>query len=239
MQADQVDQWPGLLQHDVHRCQLRLPKLVKELLRDPTLNLCVAGGYIRSCIANEPVNDIDLFSSSRVLAELAALRLAPGTPFHKTENAITVRMPNSPAVQFIHRWTFDRPERVIPSFDFTIARAAMWWDAPGNQWRTICDPRFYADLAAKRLIYCSPIRSEGAGGSMLRVLKFYQKGYRIPLDSLGAVIARLTKDVRAEAQTETDIAKVITGLLREVDPSIDPAHVAHLPGGLIETGNQQ
>jgi hypothetical protein len=73
-----------------------------------------------------------------------------------------------------------------------------------------------------------------AGGSILRVLKFYQRGYRIPLDSLGAVIARLMKPVDFDkiigrTDQEDQLAKVLTGLLREVDPNVDPTHEAHLP----------
>jgi hypothetical protein len=90
------------------------------------------------------------------------------------------------------------------------------------------------------------VRIEEAGGSCLRVLKFYQKGYRIPLNSMGAVIARLMSAVRIEdvrsfndknAWDEEKLAKVITGLLREVDPNIDPSHIAHLPSE-DESGEQ-
>ena len=67
---------------------------------------------------------------------------------------------------------------------------------------------------------------------MLRVLKYYQKGYRIPMDSLGKVIARLVSKVNFHAIDPGDnewLAKVVTGLLIEVDPAIDPLHNAHLP----------
>lgn len=60
------------------------------------------------------------------------------------------------------------------------------------------------------------------------MLKFYKRGYRIPLDSAGAVVARLVRDVRWYSQPEADVAKVVTGLLHEVDPNIDPNHIAHL-----------
>jgi hypothetical protein len=90
-------------------------------------------------------------------------------------------------------------------------------------------------LAAKRLVYRSPIRNEDAGGSMLRVLKYYQKGYRIPLNSLGSVIARIVKAIdfeKVDAKNEFQVGKIVTGLLREVDPDIDPLHIAHLPSNI-------
>jgi len=126
-------------------------------------------------------------------------------------------------IQFIHRWTFDAPEKVIASFDFTIASAALWYEkriTDKGRWVSLCDDSFYADLAAKRLIYRSPVRVEDAGGSMLRVLKFYQRGYRMPLDSLGAVMGADVQGAfdhtKSDLSDEGQVAKVLTGLLREV-----------------------
>jgi hypothetical protein len=113
-------------------------------------------------------------------------------------------------------------------------------DPENSGWRSVSDSRFYSDLAAKRLVYTMPQRNEDAGGSMLRVLKYYQRGYRIPIDSLGSVMARLMMGVRYRAIEENDekrwhepleikLGEEITRLLREVDPDIDPKHISHLP----------
>jgi len=225
-----------LLTEDLTWCVSRLPNLLRKLIKERPNQLVVAGGYIRSCIANEKVNDIDVFSPSAGDAQLCVSILKLAGPdvlkVVKTENALTICTKPYP-VQFVHKWVFAKPEDVIPSFDFTVAKAAIWYD--GNNWVSLCDDRFYLDLAAKRLVYCCPIRNEYAGGSMLRVLKFYQRGYRIPLDSMGAVIARLVQGVGMRMNStppesqEKQLAKVLTGLLREVDPSVDPEHIAHLP----------
>lgn len=216
----------------------RMPDDVRSLLVNQGNEMFLAGGFIRACIANETVNDVDLFTGSKEAAKAWSQFIAEKRKkqVFKTDNAITV--PGKPPVQFIHRWTFDTPRDCIASFDFTIAQAAVWWEPVGNpkegrdgRWNSICSDRFYADLAARRLVYTSPRRSEEAGGSLLRVLKFYQRGYRIDLDSLGKVVARLSMGdglVRA-AVTEESHAKVCSGLLREVDPDIDPSHNAHLP----------
>lgn len=218
---------------DVAWAVRRLPFIVRSLLQRHGVKLFLAGGYLRAVIAGERVNDIDLFAPSKDYAEACAKELAAGDPKKKprrlleTENAYTVFCKPFP-MQFIHRWTFDRPEDALASFDFTVAQAAIWWDA--TSWHSLCGPRFYADLAAKRLVYTKPQRDEAPGGSMLRVLKFYQRGYRIPLDSLGAVIARLAGGVKQfSGHDSAVIAPLLTGLLREVDPLIDPNHVAHLP----------
>lgn len=225
--------------HDLQWCLRRAPCELLELMKRHGAKVFVAGGYIRSCVANEPVNDIDLFTSSWQESATMALELAGGDEARvkKTDNCYYV-LEFRTHIQFIHRWTFTDPEACILSFDFTIARAAFWWDASENgAWKSGADSRFYQDLAAKRLIYCSPVRIEETGGSLLRVLKFYQRGYRIPLDSMGKVIARLMTGVDAEKVDalrgdetfEQWNGRVISGLLREVDPLLDPTHAAHLP----------
>jgi hypothetical protein len=215
-----------------------------ELMQTAGPRLVVAGGFIRACIAREPVNDVDVFTQTPADAQLFAdlLAVKRGHKPYTTENAHTIRGRGLP-VQFIHRWTFEVIEQLIASFDFTIARAAIWFDKPeppGVQqlWGKV-DPHFYADLAGRRLVYCSPTRKEEAGGSLLRVLKFYQRGYRIPLDSLGAVLGRLLMGVdepnwQKRATMIPDVwagqmGHVLTQLLREVDPAIDPNHLAHEP----------
>lgn len=238
--------------HDLQWCLRRAPRELLSAMKHFGPEVMVAGGYVRSCVTNEPINDIDCFVPSKEKALILAMRLVGGdnTCIYTTPNAFTLKGFKTP-IQIIHRWLFADPQSAILSFDFTIARGAFWWAkgtplvdaATGKttetgQWQSICDARFYADLAGKRLIYCNPVRIEEAGGSLLRVLKFYQRGYRIPLDSLGDVIARLMSGVRVSDVTnkgdsdhcdESQLSKVLTGLLREVDPNIDPSHIAHLP----------
>jgi hypothetical protein len=82
------------------------------------------------------------------------------------------------------------------------------------------------------LVYAEPIREEEPGGSTLRILKFYQKGYRITIDSFAGVITRLVNGVdfsdlmvnKGKLDTE-QFRKVIRGLMHEVDPNIDPDHI--------------
>lgn len=220
--------------HDLSFAVLRLPYKLKEIMKDPTWQnaVFVGGGYIRSVVSGDKINDIDVFVKSEKEAELLAYKLdTDKRGIHKTDNAYTVK--GKPAIQIIHRWVFEKPEDVSNSFDFTVCCAVIAYD---GGWKSFCDERFYRDLAARRLVYRSPVRNEDAGGSMLRVLKYYAKGYRIPLDSLGCVIARLVKEIDTnliDIKDEQETSKIITGLLRVVDPLVDPTHEAHLPA--IET----
>lgn len=210
----------NLSEQDLNWITKRLPLSVKEMLKTRK-DVFLAGGFIRSCITREEVQDIDLFVSSKDVANLVALKLCPaGHTVFETDNAFTVKV-NGIAVQVIHRWVFNTPLECIASFDFTIASAAVWYD---NGWQSACDKSYYEDLAARRLVYRSPKRNEDAGGSILRVLKFYQRGYRIPLSSLGAVVSRLMSGVdqsklAKDGGGEERLAEILTGLLHEVDPN--------------------
>lgn len=243
-----------LTEHDLYWIATRLPKPVWNLLKANPKKLFLAGGFIRACIANEQVNDIDLFhggSKEEIKALADGLVMNGKGRVIATDNAFTVLGHQYP-VQFIFKWIFDNPMDCVQSFDFTIARAAVWFAPTGakiinkdgveedvTELRSYCDKMFYPDLAAKRLVYCSPKRIEEVGGSLLRVLKFYQRGYRIPLDSLGAVIARLNQGVELDklaasaevrgVTVEEQMGRVITGLLREVDPMISEERLAYLP----------
>lgn len=219
----------SLARCDLKWCISRLPKDVVELMKEEGDRVVLAGGYIRARITGEKPSDIDMFTKTAESAELYARRLADKKKLIETDNAWSV-VGKGLTVQFIKKWVYEKPCDILESFDFTIARAGIWFD--DGDWHGMCDDSYYVDLAARRLVYCSPKRIEEAGGSMLRVLKFYQRGYRIPLDSLGGVIARVITGIdfeRPGAQSEDDWKKIVTGLLREVDPQTDPTHIAHLP----------
>jgi hypothetical protein len=227
---------------DLEWAVTRLPKALKELLMEDEWagRVFVGGGYLRAIVANEEISDVDLFTGSKETAELLAYKLAEKKEdVYATDNAFTVKGHKLP-IQIIHRWVFDDAEGVIDSFDFTVCAAAFYYAPSGGTWtegwKSYAHGRFYIDLAAKRLVYQQPKRNEDAGGSMLRILKYYQKGYRIPLDSLGKVMARMVKELRFdeiyrddESEYEDRIATLLTAMLVEVDPAIDPGHLAHLP----------
>ena len=216
--------------YDIQFCARRLPKRLKELMIKHGEQIIVAGGFVRAVIANESISDIDVFAGNKQVSEGFALELMNNKrELHYTDNAITVKSFRIP-IQFVHRWVYDNPLNVLQSFDFSICQAAIWYNKKAKKWSSRCAESFYSDLAAKRLMYLSPIRNEDAGGSLLRVLKYYQRGYRIPLDSFGAVLARLFESIEWNtAMAEHDIATLITGLLVEVDPAGFIDHEAYLP----------
>jgi hypothetical protein len=212
-----------LTDNDLRFVVERLPRDIRDLLSQNPKRLYVGGGFVRSVVAGEAPSDVDIFGESPELLEAAAGMLAArrgDTKTHKSKNAITVLSPNRLPVQFITRWTFNSPDGLVNSFDFTVCQAAIW--RTGGQcnaaWASLVGDQFYIDLAGRRLVYTCPEREEEPGGSMLRVIKFVRRGYSIQVTSLGNVIARLSKAVRDSNLAEHDLGLVLSGLLREVDP---------------------
>ena len=207
----------------------RVPKDVRDLMK--SRGLFLAGGFIRATIAGEKPSDIDLFGASKESLKLDAMQFAIARQgrMHETDNALTVLTPGHRLpVQFITKWLYasGEQEKLLAEFDFTIAQSVIWWAKDG--WHSAIGESFYRDLAARRLVYLFPQRTEAAGGSLLRARKFLMRGYNIQAESLAGVIARLVSGVNqdafgglvAELGKEKAMAQVMSGLLREVDPLI-------------------
>lgn len=196
-----------LREADMLWCVERLPEQVRNAIK-AVPGAFLAGGYIRAIITHEDPNDYDLFVPTEQVAEALVEHLrATGLPAPvKTQHAYTFA--TKPAVQVVHRWTYTTTRECLANFDFSISRAAIWYDTRLGAWRSSCAEFYYEDLAAKRLVYTG---MGEPGGSLLRLLKFTARGYRIPLGELALLVERVHKTA------ETRHA-CITDLLVEVDP---------------------
>jgi len=218
--------------YDLRHVVERLPRDIRDLLSKHPAKLFVGGGFIRAVVAGEKPNDIDIFGSDPEWMENVARGLMaqrPGSRIHKSCNAITLLSPERLTVQFITRWTFQTPQELVDSLDFTICQAAIYRGgaASNSPWRSVTGVRFYSDLAARRLHYTAPRRIEEAGGSLLRVIKYVQRGYSIQVGSLGAVVARLATDPVVQATLASDsidrelrAGEIFGRSLRYVDPQL-------------------
>ena len=228
-----------LTKNDLRFVVSRIPKDVRSLMHKYP-SLMIGGGFVRGTIAREKISDIDLFGPDVNTLKMAAQEIALSRKgrIYETDNALTVLAPPRTPLQFITRWCFTDPKELINSFDYTVCQAAINCtlqryeigvestednDVPSEKltWHGHCSPMFYPDLAARRLNYTCPDRNEDAGGSMLRMRKFISRGYTIQAGSMARVIARLVSKVDFRGDNWKDeayAAKIITGLLREVDP---------------------
>lgn len=205
----------SLDERDVRRLTAMLPAELRDLMQ-ATQGLVIAGGVVRAAVSGEPVSDIDVFAPSADVAVSMATAYQQKFPEKATKkiqtlNAITVLAQHRKAVQFITRWAFVDPRALIGSFDFSVARAAIW--RAGNVWASACDPRFYVDLAARRLVFMAP-KDNTAGGTLLRVQKFVRRGYRISAFQIAAVVTNLAR----QAEASDDACHRMERLIKEVDP---------------------
>lgn len=217
-----------LSSNDVAFVASRIPRDVREWIWENGLS--IGGGFIREVISGGEIRDIDVFGSSKeglrfALRTLKARREQAGYKCRiiETANADTLLTEGRKTVQVIHRWLYESHEKVVPSFDFTVCAAVIWraHEQGNSAWYSCTHDDFYQDLAAKRLVYTSPDRNEDAGGSLLRAFKFIKRGYNIQSNSLGKVLARLNSVIRPDSwatNDESQMGRVLTGLLREVDP---------------------
>lgn len=235
--------------YDLLMVRRRLPKVVVRALQSKDVKAFVAGGFIRGNVAHEPLSDVDLFVPNKEMADkvvnLVREKQHDRFNYVESENAITLYdyEGSLPPIQLITRWYYDQPDPLIQAFDFTVCQAVVWWEGSVNEkgmpignWYSKISDTFYQDLASKRLRYTSrtPLRDGEAGGSLLRVLKYYRRGYTIPITDMGLVIARLVKGIDLSRYedpiatvfgNEEKLAGIFRGLLREVDPLIDPDHI--------------
>jgi hypothetical protein len=230
-----------LTNDDIIKVLRSMPKKVRDFLAWPPYRIWIAGGYIRSIIANEEPTDLDLFVSqearmleSEIAHSLGSSILRKGIVTN-TDNAFTVTSQDFLPIQFITRWKYSRIEDLLNSFDFTIAQAAIWHER--GVWLSMCADEFYSSLASKSLVYRAPDRDEDAGGSILRVLRFLRKGYSISPEHFSAVLARLIVGGKIgdgidcaldDVDKQKAMANQITRQLRLVDP-------LHLVAGVPET----
>ena len=51
-----------LIQEDLNWCLRVLPEVVFKMLKENPNKVFVSGGFIRSCVSGEKVNDVDIFT---------------------------------------------------------------------------------------------------------------------------------------------------------------------------------
>ena len=117
---------------DLSWCLRRSPRAVLMVLKKWPGQVFVGGGFVRSCVGNEKVSDIDLFVPHAKMAREVAVFIQSKVEgkLHETDNALTVHGGSLPfSVQVIHRWVYATSDELMQSFDFTVAMAGFWWDA--------------------------------------------------------------------------------------------------------------
>lgn len=189
---DDTQFWEPLVQDDLRRIVFALPEEIQTMMRKHPTQVTVAGGFIRALVANEEVHDIDVF----VDTESQAKKWADDEDLEYEEKDKHLHLEGEegePEIQIIWRYNYKQPVEVPAGFDYTVCKAAIWFDngdknkKPG--FTGTCHKNFYRDIARKMLVYdCD--RDVERIESFPRLLKYITYGYSIEPHSLAELVAK-------------------------------------------------
>lgn len=195
--------WDSLDTNDIKRIVYSLPENVTTCLRRYAGKSVLAGGYIRAAIANEAIHDIDIFVPTKRDAEIF---VSQGFSDVKAEDKHYQATASGIELQVIWRYPYTQAYEILEQFDYTVAKAAIWFDEGYSKGRkkiepdfkSICHERFYKDIARKLLVYDCDREVERIE-SIPRLLKYVGYGYSIEPDSLAEVVIKtcLSMDLSA------------------------------------------
>lgn len=64
-----------------------------------------------------------------------------------------------------------------------------------NGWRGICSPEFFEDLTSLKMRYTAPDRDEDPGASVLRMVRFAERGFHIEREDIARCIGRFVSRI--------------------------------------------
>lgn len=185
-------------------------------------NAFIAGGALTSAFTGQPINDVDFyFKSKEAFMEAVAHAYSDGLwCVAATDRAVTF-ISNTDVIQLMHFDFFETAEAIFDAFDYTVCMAAYDMDKK----EFIFSENFMKHAAQRHLSFHSGTRYPY--GSLLRVLKYQDRGYKInKADLLRIGLACSTVPI----ESWDDLAAAIGGqygekaLIQEETPfSIDAA----------------
>lgn len=169
-----------------------LPDELHNLLVEYGSGLMIGGGYCRDIITGATPKDIDIFATSEKVFRDATESLDWKDLYvtRRTANAQTFTAEDRIEIQFITRVYYEDHEDAIQSFDFSVCQVAVYFDRCFEEWVGICTPEFMEDLPNFRMRYMAPERDEDPGASVLRMMKFVARGWKISEADIARVVGR-------------------------------------------------
>lgn len=163
----------------------------------------IAGGALTSAFTGKPINDVDIyFKTKRDFIE------AVGNAYDEsmwcvsaTDRAVTF-VQNDNIVQLMHFDFFPTAEEIFDAFDFTVAMAA--YDIDKKEF--VFQDDFLKHASQRYLKFHSGTRYPY--GSLMRVLKYQQRGYTIGKGDLLRIGLSLSK---VQLNSWEDLAAAIGG----------------------------
>lgn len=213
----------------------------------------IAGGALTSVFTNKPIRDVDFYFKSRKAFEEAIQQAYDENLWctTATDRAVTFVQGDS-VIQLMHFEFFPDAAAVFDAFDFTVCMAAYDIDAG----EFVFHENFFKHAAQRYLSFHSGTRYPF--GSLLRVLKYQQRGYtlskgdllrislcchKVPLTSWDDLARAIGGQYGEKVSLETDAPFSIDAaidLIQNTDFTV-PATQEEMPGdaeGLLEYLNE-
>lgn len=204
---------PRLSDSDLNRVVSRIPKEIRLLMESSApedsknKGIFLAGGFVRSCVSRESIEDIDLFTTDLETSDFLFKRILQSgnqnlSSSHvvETENSITFPL-HSPPIQVVRKTFAPTPDKLIELFDFTVCSAVVFYHSSEFQrgyWTSRVHNNFYSDLASKTLVLSCENRGVESLENLVRALKFSSRGYVLHKESLVKIISFIVSDLDLE-----------------------------------------
>lgn len=170
----------------VTRVMLNIPRVVLLQLQNDS-NVVLAGGVIRSCQADEAIEDVDVFCNSKEKAEQLALEVA-----HNRESVVQTSCAYSvwhedTKIQYIFYSPFKNAEDLVQQFDFLACSAGIWYDE-NRRTQSICLKGWEEDVNEKKLTFMQRDKDKGSLVPLRRALNFVKRGWSISDGELAKIV---------------------------------------------------
>lgn len=206
-------------------CLAPFPLYLNERMRENGKEMVLAGGYIRDTLLGVTPKDVDIFGTKATCQDVATA-LTPGdidTPMVIRKNSLTLEI-GTRTYQFIHKFKFSGPEQLLDQFDYSIARAGIWYDRSGKKWTGTCWNSWEEDALAKRLLFLDKTPELE---SIVRLLSFTRRGYSVDSLSLSRILTSALASIKAGK--EFDLDDIEADFLKGLEKMKDKAQIVSTP----------
>lgn len=217
----------------VEKALAAIPQDVLSMLQELGPRAVVGGGFLRTMgsqvihwegRAEKAPKDLDIFTSGADLRlfirDLHSRRYAGaryyGLDMHGESVSFDARSPGEVPVQIIGMFSFCDPLELMGKFDFSVARAVLWWD--GAAWASAAHQCWETDIRMRRAWYC---KAPNPIGTLLRIERYVALGYRVAPECVAGIAGQAAR--QAEEWIAADpshagytIAEAIQALSEEV-----------------------
>lgn len=159
-----------------------------------TEKVVLAGGFIRSVIDNDEINDIDLFMKKDVIIEDIVDKCDV-----QTDNSYII-FKDKPVQIIKHKWKFDDPCELIEQFDYVITMAAVWFE--NGEINSVCNDFYYDDIKCKELTMFRVHDKIETCKSLVRSVKFTKHGYSFEIETLYKMIESISGKELTDDESE-------------------------------------